>query len=269
MRNSDQLHRQIKLHAIIVDDERHARENLFGLLSEHCPNIKVTGEAPDPETAEKLINELSPDLLFLDIRLSSSTGFDLLGKIKTRDFGVIFITAYDQYAIKAIKFSAVDYILKPINPGELKEAVRKFTDRVKTEKKSVQLELLIENLSKERAFNRLAVNTEESIELLLVNTIIRMQGESNYTRIFMDGGRTVLVSKTLVDFEDLLHDLGFLRVHKTHLVNIDHVKSLEKNGDAKIILDDGSMIPVSRRRKAVVLQVLSKYNLPRRFRNSV
>ena len=248
-----------KLKAVIIDDEKHARENLSGLLSEYCPNINVIGEAADPVNAEKLINELNPDLLFLDIRLSNTSGFELLGNVKSRNFGVIFVTAYDNYAIKAIKFSAVDYILKPINHKELVQAVAKFTDKVETEKKSIQLELLIENLSKERAFNRLGVNTDDRIELLLVKKIIRLQGESNYTRFFMDGGKTVLVSKTLVEFEDLLRDLGFLRVHKTHLVNIDRVKSLEKNGDIQLILDDGTFVPVSRRRKSGVIESLSMH----------
>lgn len=264
MKNNDHLHLAIKLQAVIVDDEKHARENLSGLLEEYCPNIEVIGEAANSETAEKLINDLDPDLLFLDIRLSNTSGFELLGKIKSKNFGVIFVTAYDNYAIKAIKFSAVDYILKPINSKELIQAVKKFTDKVETEKKSIQLELLIENLSKERAFNRLGVNTENRTELLLVKKIIRMQGESNYTRIFMEGGKTVLVSKTLVEFEDLLRDLGFLRVHKTHLVNVDRVKSMEKNGDIKLLLNDGTIVPVSRRRKAGVVESLGANNLPKR-----
>lgn len=250
------------IRAIIIDDEKHARENLSGLLSEYCPNVDVIGEAADQVHAEKLINELKPDLLFLDIRLSSTTGFELLGKIKSRNFGVIFVTAYDNYAIKAIKFSAVDYILKPVIPKELVEATEKFTHKVESERKSIQLELLIENLSKERAFKRLGVTTEDRIELLLVKQIIRLQGESNYTRIFMEGGKTILVSKTLVEFEDLLRDLGFLRVHKTHLVNMDSVKSMEKNGDLNLVLNDGSIVPVSRRRKAGVVEILRLFNLP-------
>lgn len=249
-----------KLKAVIVDDEKHARENLSGLLSEYCPAIKVIGEAADSSTAEELINELNPDILFLDIRLSNTTGFELLGKLKSRDFGVIFVTAYDNYALKAIKFSAVDYILKPINHKELIEAVKKFTRKVESERKSIQLELLIENLSNERAFKHLGVNTEDRIELLLVKKIIRLQGESNYTRIFMEGGKPVLVSKTLVEFEELLRDLGFLRVHKTHLVNIDCVKSIEKNGDTKLLLNDGTIVPVSRRRKAEVIESLGGNN---------
>ena len=256
------------MRAVIVDDEKHARENLSGLLSEYCPYIEVIGEAADPVTAEKLITEFTPDLLFLDIRLSHTTGFELLAKIKSKKFGVIFVTAYDNYAIKAIKFSAVDYILKPINYKELIEAVKKFVYKIESERKSIQLELLIENLSKDRAFNRLGVTTEDRIELLLVKKIIRLQGESNYTRFFMEGGISLLVSKTLVEFEELLSDLGFLRIHKTHLVNIGHIKSLEKNGDMKLLLSDGTIVPVSRRRKAGVIERLSAHNLPQRYQDT-
>lgn len=260
MKNNNHLYQPTKLQAVIVDDEKYARENLSSLLSEFCPYVEVIGEAADLKTAERIINNLNPDLLFVDIRLSTSTGFELLEKIKSRNFGVIFVTAYDNYAIKAIKFSAVDYILKPINSKELIQAVKKFADKVEIEKKSIKLELLIENLSKERAFNRLGVNTEDRIELLLVKKIIRMQGESNYTRIFMERGNTILISKTLVEFEDLLRDLGFLRVHKAHLVNIDFVKSIEKKGDTKLLLNDGTIVPVSRRRKVGVIESLSTYN---------
>lgn len=252
------MHQSARVRAIIVDDETHARENLSGLLKEYCPDIKVIGEAADPETAEALINDLDPDLLFLDIRLSKSTGFDLLENIRTKNFGVIFITAYDNYAIKAIKFSAVDYILKPVDPDELVQAVRKYKHENDVNKKSIQLEILIENLSKERAFNRLGVNTGARIEFLIVRQIIRLQGESNYTRFFLEGGENILVSKTLVEFEDLLRDLGFLRIHKTHIVNRDHVKSIEKTGDVKLLLSDGTAVPVSRRRKADVIEKLTK-----------
>lgn len=253
-----------KIRTVIVDDELLARENLLSLLSEHCPNVLVVGEAAKLESAEILINELNPDLVLLDIRLSNSTSFELLEQLKTRDFGVIFITAYDGYAMRAIKFSAVDYILKPINPLELVEAVKKYSRKIETDRKSIQLELLIENLSKERAFNRLAVNYEDRIEMLLVKQILRMQGESNYTRIFLEGNRSMLVSKSLIEFEDLLIDLGFLRVHKTHLVNIHHIKSFKKYGEFQLLLSDETTVPVSRRRKSKVVESLSIFNKSRR-----
>lgn len=251
MRNST---KHSKIRAIIIDDEEHARENLLGMLNEYCPLVDIVGLAAEIQDSVKLIEELGPDLLFLDIKLSSSSGFELLELINKRNFGVIFVTAYDNYAIKAIKFSAVDYLLKPINHKELVEAVKKYRNRTEIEKKATQLELLIENLSNERSFNTIGVNSDGSTEFLTVKNIVRLQGESNYTRIFLKGDKTIVVSKTLVEFEELLSDLGFFRVHKTHLVNLAFVKTIVKSSDSHLILHDDTVIPVSRRRKAALFE---------------
>lgn len=237
------------IRAIIVDDEVHARENLQGLLKEYCPDVNLVGMAEDVPTARELIDKESPNLILLDIKLSNHSGFELLDIILERDFEVIFVTAYDQFALKAIKLSAVDYILKPINPEELREAVKKLSRKMDRENKATRLELLAENLSRERAFNRLLVESDGAGELLKLSSILRLQGESNYTRIFLEGDRKLLVSKTLAEFEYLLSDLGFFRVHKTHLVNLVHIYSFHRTGEAYLVLDDHSKIPVSRRRK--------------------
>lgn len=242
--------------AVIVDDELHARKNLQGILQEYCKNVEIVGLAEDINQALQLIEEADPDLVFLDIKLSNETGFQLLELIKKRSFGVIFVTAYDNYAIKAIKFSAVDYLLKPINHKELVNAVKKFSNKTEIEQKASQLELLIENLSRERAFNRLGISTDGQIEFLVVKDIVRLQGESNYTRIFLTGNQSIIVSKTLVEFEELLRDLGFFRVHKTHLVNLSFVKAYKNSSDSYLILLDNTLVPVSRRRKAALVEVL-------------
>ena len=173
-----------KIRALIVDDEVHARENLSGLLEEYCPEIDIIGQASGISSAKAKIEDLNPELLFLDIKLANNTGFQLLELLRKRDFGVIFVTAYDNYAIKAIKFSAVDYLLKPLNNKELIQAVNKFKKRTRLKKKVDDLELLIENLSRDRAFNRLAINLNGKTEIMVVKDIARLQGESNYTRIF-------------------------------------------------------------------------------------
>lgn len=256
MKNSGMENTNHHIKAIIVDDEQHARENLRGILDEYCPFIEVIGLAADVLSAKKLLEDLKPELLFLDIKLSNETGFHLLEVIKKRDFEVIFVTAYDNYAIKAIKFSAVDYLLKPINYKELIQAVKKFSQKTEREKKAAQLELLIENLSKERAFQRIGINLDGKTEFLPLKKIIRLQGESNYTKIFIEGDRTMLVSKSLVEFEELLSDLGFFRVHKTHLVNLAYIKTFVRSGDSHLVLKDNTIIPVSRRRKAGVTEAL-------------
>lgn len=245
-----------KIKAIIIDDEEHARENLLDMLNEYCSNVEIIGLSAEIQESKKLIEELKPDLIFLDIKLSNSSGFELLELIKRRSFGVIFVTAYDNYAIKAIKFSAIDYLLKPINCKDLVKSVEKFSNRTEIEKKATQLELLMENLSNERSFSRIGINAEGKMEFLAIKKIIRLQGESNYTRIFLEGYQTMLVSKTLVEFEELLDGLGFFRVHKTHLVNLSYIKTIEKSSDCHLILTDESRIPVSRRRKAGLYEIL-------------
>jgi two-component system LytT family response regulator len=256
MKNNMEQNNGTKIRAIIVDDEMHARENLRIIIEEHCPSIRICGLAEDVESALKLVEETKPNLVFLDIKLSNKTGFQLLEKIKTRDFGVIFVTAYDSYAIKAIKFSAVDYLLKPISHKELVQAVNKFSNGRERDKKATQLDLLLENLSNERAYSRIGINTEGKTEFLSVKKIIRLQGESNYTRIFLDESQSILVSKTLVEFEELLCDLGFFRVHKTHLVNTSYIKTFDKSSDCQLILSDNTVIPVSRRRKRGLIEYL-------------
>ncbi len=244
----------MNIRAIIVDDEAHARDYLERLLGEYCSDVEVIGKASSIETGEQLITKLNPDLLFLDIKLASTTSFELLNRLDSQEHSVIFVTAYNNYALKAIKFSALDYILKPINPQELIRAVTKYKDEKKLSDHSNQLKLLIQNLTNERAFEKLVVHSKDHAEFLKVKRIIRLQGENNYTRIFLDEGRNVLISKTLAEFEELLNDLGFLRVHKTHIVNIDYVKEIKKNGDICLLLSEGSILPVSRRRKAAVTE---------------
>ncbi len=244
--------RETKISALIVDDEEHSRDNLKGLLMEHCPSIQVVRMASSVEIAASSVEELRPDVVFLDIRMSGSYGFKLLELVKKIDFEVIFVTAYDNYAIKAIKFSALDYILKPIDPDELKTAISKLKSKIKKDHKVNQLNMLLGNLSREGVYDKIGVSSEGKLEFLKTQSIIRLQGESNYTRIYLYGGKSILASKTLVEFEELLTDLGFFRVHKTHLVNLAHVISYHKTKNSYLLLEDDSRITVSRRRKTAL-----------------
>ena len=194
------------------------RGNLDGLLTEYCPSIQIAGSASNVEDAIRKIEEVKPEVVFLDIKMPGSYGFNLLELVDKIDFEVIFVTAYDNYAIKAIKFSALDYILKPINPDELKAAILKLNAKIEKDQKINQLKVLLDNLSKEGVYEKIGVNSDGRLEFLTLRTIVTLQGESNYTRIFLEGDRSILVSKTLVEFEDLLTGFGFFRVHKTHLV---------------------------------------------------
>ena len=244
----------MQIKSIIVDDEKHGRENLAGILRDYCPEIEVTGQADSVETALSLIREKPPDLVFLDIEMPRANGFQLLEHLKDANFEVIFVTAHNNYAIKAIHFSAADYILKPINRNDLKVAVKKVTERIRQKHENQRIKQLYYNLSRP-GDPRIGLPSCDRIEFKEVSKIIRCEGEGNYTHIWFKEGKHSLVAKTLVEFEDLLHEFGFVRVHKTHLVNLKYVTEYIKS-DNMLKLSDDEYIPVSRRRKENVLKEL-------------
>lgn len=248
----------MKLKSIIVDDEKHGRENLAGILREYCPEVEVLGEAASVEAALSLIREQPPHLVFLDIEMPRANGFQLLEHLQDFSFEVIFVTAYDNYAIKAIRFSAADYILKPINRNDLKAAVEKVAERIREKQENHRMKQLYHNLN-QPGNSRIGLPAGDRIEYADVGKIVRCQGEGNYTHIWFNDGKHLLVAKTLVEFEDLLQEFGFVRTHKTHLVNLKHVMAYLKSGSL-LNLRNGEQIPVSRRRKEKVMERLRKIN---------
>jgi two-component system LytT family response regulator len=245
----------MNIKAIIVDDEKNGRENLAGILTTYCPNVVVVGAADSVDSAIPLISANSPDLVFLDIEMPKANGFRLLEHFQDSPFEVVFVTAYDNYAIRAIRFSAADYILKPINLNELKVAVEKVAERLRQKQESQLLKQLLYNLRKP-ANPRIGLPTADKIEFVEVGSILRCRGDVNYTHIYFTNGNHLLVSKTLVEFEELLKEYGFIRVHKTHLVNLKQVVAFLKNEGGSVQLSDGKIIPVSRRRRDFVLENL-------------
>ncbi len=243
------------INAILVDDEKSGRENLSGLIHEHCPQIKLMGQASSVDTAIPLIEKLAPQLVFLDIEMPGANGFQLLEYFQDFSFEVIFVTAYDNFAIKAIRFSAADYILKPINRNELIAAIEKVTDRIQQKAENDQIKQLFYNVRHPQN-PKIGLPTNDRIEFIEVKSIIRCQGESNYTHLYFEDRKPLLVAKTLVDFEELLRDYQFIRVHKTHLVNLHHVTSYMKNDGGQLILSNGDSVQISRRRKEMVIQQL-------------
>jgi len=237
--------------SIIVDDEKHGRENLEGILRDYCPVVQITGEADSVETAITIIREQSPDLVFLDIEMPHANGFKLLEHLQNFSFEVIFVTAYDNYAIKALRFSAADYILKPINRNELKSAVEKVAERIRQKRENERLKLLYHNLN--RPDNpRIGLPSGDRIEFFEASSIVRCQGEGNYTHIYFENNNHVMASKTLYEFEELLHEYSFARIHRAHLVNMKHVIAYIKS-ECSLKLSNGELIPVSRRRKEEVM----------------
>jgi len=242
--------------ALIVDDEPSAVNTLRLMLERYIPEITTLRSTNDPQEALPLINSFQPNLLFLDIQMPVLNGFELLKRIPGLSFEIIFTTAHDQYAIQAIRFSALDYLLKPIDADELRTAFDKFISRYNLKIGNQPLyQNLMHNISvADKKDFKLAVPTIDGTFFYFPDEIIRLEGESNYTRLFFSGKKPMLVSKTLKDYEELLAGHGFIRVHKSHLINKKHV--VNYTNDGCLVLADQSKVEVSRRRKEEVMEAL-------------
>lgn len=238
--------------AIIIDDEKRARHLLKGLLEQHFNgSIEVVGEGDDVDTGVKAIKKHKPDLVFLDIKMHKGTGFDLLQQLKKVDFEVIFITAYDNYAVKAFQFSAFGYLLKPIKTRELRDVVTNLENHLQRLKEGAdkRLKVLVENYGDDRKIKKLVISNIDGFKVSSVDDIIRLEGDGNYTHFIISGGRKVTTSKTLGEYEELLNDHGFYRIHQSTIVNLRHVKGYFKGVGGKVEMSDGKSFSVSRHRK--------------------
>ncbi len=244
--------------AIIVDDEQHCIDRLRGfLLTDYSNSVVLGGEATFVADGYKLINELKPDLIFLDVQIHDKTGFDLLREIGKADFEVIFTTAYDKFAVQAFKFSALDYLLKPIDRDDLKLAMDKFNES-KKQSNDKRLEVLLHNTQPQKNLSgRIIVPTSSGFEIFDAKDIIRCESSSNYTTIYLENKQKLMVAKTLKEFEEMLVDHNFYRVHNSHLVNLDYIKSYNRGKGGSIVLIDGMELEVSTRRKEDFLKRLS------------
>ncbi len=245
------------INAIIVDDEVSSRETLTGMISAYCPEIRILGEAGGLQDGIATIESFKPDLVFLDIEMPFGTGFDLLEQLDEINFEIIFTTAYNQYAIKAIKIAALDYMLKPIDPKELQEAVQKLKNK-NSSKQHFKLEVLSQ-LQQEQLndITRIAVPSAESLDIVEVEDISYCQSVSNYTIFFLGSGQQLVSSKTLKEYESLLPPKKFLRVHQSYLVNLLQVKKYFKGRGGMLELKDGTTIDVARDRKARLLEAIN------------
>ena len=245
------------LDAIIIDDEQAAQLTLMSFLQMHCPTVNVVGTANGVEEGLKLLAHKKTDLLFLDIKMNDGTGFDLLKGLPQINFNLIFTTAYDEYALKAFKFSAIDYLLKPIDPLELKDAVSKI--KIESSNTSKSLDSMIEMYSN-KVFDKLAIPSVDEFSFVHLSQIIRCEASSNYTIIFLENGKKIVAPKTLKEFEALLSSEGFFRVHQSHLISLNHIKQFQKNKN-KIIMNDASEVEVSRRKKSIFLELINMRKL--------
>jgi two-component system LytT family response regulator len=244
--------------AILIDDEANNLDNLSRLLAQYCPEVQVIGSAMDAAEGKQLITGLRPGLVFLDIQMPGENGFQLLQQLPSHDFQLIFVTAYDQYGIQAVKFAAVDYLLKPINPQELKGAVSKALLRHDEKRRNAQLENLLQLLHRQsfKEEHRIALTTLKETRFLFTRQIVRCESDNNYCYFFLDNGEKLLVSRPIYEFESLLKDYGFLRCHQSHLINTQYVRSWVREDGGYLLLDNGDNVPVSRSKKEAVLQAL-------------
>ncbi|AXY75860.1 DNA-binding response regulator [Paraflavitalea soli] len=242
--------------AIIVDDEKHCRESLQSMLQMHCPDVQVVAVCPDAMTAIATIATHRPDLVFLDIEMPRMNAFDLLQKLTRIDFEIIFTTAYDQYAIRAIKCSALDYLLKPVDADELKQAVDKLNSRPRHNMEKEQLQQVVSNLSNTAQQDfKLIIATLDGNYFLLPDEIVYCEGNDNYTHFHLTKGRKLVSAKTLKDYEEMLAEQGFLRIHKSYLVNLKYAVKFSKS-NSTLILQDYTTLEVSRRKKEAVINAL-------------
>jgi len=238
--------------AIIIDDEQESRNAISNILNNFCENISIVGQAKNVDEGVKIVNAKKPDVVFLDIQMPDGTGFDLLEKIEKVEFQVIFVTAYDQYALKAIKFSALDYILKPVDPQQLIDAVNKIREPnngITTITKKIQTLLRNKN-----GFERITLPTFEGFRFINLKDIIRCESDNNYTNFYINSGEKILVTKTLKEYDETLSGLDFVRVHQSHLVNIKFVDRYIKGDGGSIVMADGAEVEVSRRKKEEFLK---------------
>jgi len=243
--------------AIIIDDEKASRDTLAGLLNRYCKNVDIIAQADGYVNGIECLKKLTPDVLFLDIQMPDGSGFKLLEDLPEIKFDVIFTTAYDQYAIKAIKYSALDYLLKPVLPDDLIDAVEKASGKQNKNETNDNVKVLISNVSNQNEPKKIVLSTAEKMHVIDIDDIIRCESDDYYTKFFFTDKKTLLISKTLKEHEEILGDKYFMRPHKSHLVNLKYIKSYSKIDGGYIIMSDDSKIPVSRRKKEKVLDILS------------
>jgi two-component system, LytTR family, response regulator len=254
----------MKLRALIVDDEAHARENLKLLLIEHCPEIEVAGVADSVKGAQKLIKELNPQVVFLDICMPSGTeGFDLLDSIPEKNFQVVFVTAFKDYALRAFHVNAIHYILKPIDIDDLKAAVKKlvstqesFRDNNENRDSYIRsLENLTKSMNTDLPSQRITINHVKGVKIVDPSDIMYLEGEGNYTKIFFSDGTQYVDTRSLGIYEDILDSKKFFRVHKSHIVNVLCVKEVLNDEGSFVVMKNGTRLAISRLRIAGFLEL--------------
>lgn len=241
--------------ALIIDDEKRTRELIAKIIESFELGIETFPIGENVTSGLKAIEEIQPDIVFLDIQMPDGTGFDMLKMIPQKNFEVIFITAHEEFAIKAIKFSALDYILKPIDPEELRKSVEKAIESIDHKREESQFDALQLNIQPAQK-RRLVLKTQESVHVVDLDKIIRCEADRNYTSFYLVDHKKILVSKTLKDYETLLTGHNFLRIQQSHLINLDYVDRYDKANGGSVIMKDGSEVPLSPAKRDIFFKIL-------------
>jgi two-component system LytT family response regulator len=240
------------LKAVIIDDEPDCVALMALQLKEHCPGVQVVLQTTQPEEGLQAIQDLSPDIVFLDVEMPRMNGFSLLAKLEDISFSLIFVTAYNEFALKAFRFSALDYLLKPLNPALLREAVGKAEKRHRIDQR--QLDMLLYQLKEGQFPSKIAVPFQNGVFFVELKELVYCEADSNYTRLFLSTGKNYLLSKTLRDVQQVLEDRNFLRVHRQYLVNLDHIKMYHKGDGSYLVMTGDISLPVAKNQKDRLVQ---------------
>lgn len=243
-----------KLRTIIVDDEKYSRENLETLILEYCPELEVVGSAASAKAARTMVFELDPDVIFLDINMPNESGLDLLDSLPDKDFSVVFATAHNEYGIQAVKAEAVDYLLKPIDINELQKTSKRLLKNTNIRKNE-------NNNFINRKSTKIIINHSQGFSIITIDDIIRLEGDSNYSKIYVKDEPYIITSKTLRELQEILNQTNFYRIHKSHIINLNFLKEYSNLDGGYAIMYDNSRIMISRRRHQEFIDRLRDHTL--------
>jgi two-component system, LytTR family, response regulator len=247
------------IRTVLIDDETDSIRVLQKLLETYCPQVEVVGTAEGVESGLAVIQATGPDLLLLDIEMTEGNAFDLLNQVRPLTFQVIFVTAFDNYAIRAFKYSAVDYLLKPVDIDELVSAVRRVAERSQQRNIIDQMQVFLDNMGTySLAQQKMAVPTVDGLIFINLREVVRLEAKSSYTQINLENGEVVMATKTIKDYEEILPETLFCRIHNSHIINLQKIEKYHKGRGGYVILEDGSEIEVASRRRQEFLRRLLK-----------
>jgi two-component system LytT family response regulator len=245
-----------KIRVILIDDELNSLQNLQNKLEGFCPDVSIVAVSQNPEEGIMLIKQFQPDVVFLDIEMPRMSGFRMLEELGEYDFDIIFTTAYNHYSIDAIRISAFDYLIKPIGIEELQQAVERLSKSLQKQTKE-KIDILKKSLSDQRSQeDKIAISTSEGIDFIPIKNIMHIESKSNYSKIFMIENKSITVTKILKDFEEMLSPYNFYRIHNSHLINLNFIQKYIRSQGGHVMLQDGTLIDVSRRKKEEFLKMI-------------